>query len=135
MVPNVATQLSIGLLIKVAIAHPGVTPPSATFPKVIKADHAVKASTIVSGFVIRENGCWCRFMLSFPVLARTQNDQPANAGQRMKTSLARVHRRERSVGKIGTNAEYPNLFNTLKELCGGEGGTRTPDPAIMSRVL
>lgn len=31
--------------------------------------------------------------------------------------------------------DYSFLFIKLVGLCGGEGGTRTPDPVIMSHVL
>ena len=41
----------------------------------------------------------------------------------------------KSVGWIGSDTEICHVLNTLAGLCGGEGGTRTPDPAIMSRVL
>jgi hypothetical protein len=43
------------------------------------------------------------------------------------------------VGKMGgqlkDDARFPNNSNVLEFYSGGEGGTRTPDPAIMSRVL
>ena len=41
----------------------------------------------------------------------------------------------KSVGNIGSVANKTNDFNAMMDLIGGEGGTRTPDPAIMSRVL
>lgn len=61
--------------------------------------------------------------------------RPAGAGRRSGNEASRTGSAGKSAVRIGQVEALSLPNNILPKIDGGEGGTRTPDPAIMSRVL